>query len=391
MVQCNLKMGQKFKTHKKKEETIRALIVENMQNCFFSNGSMAFMSQNLTQEKEFVEKINKLINFTVKDENYILAGKSGLKKNVFDTGSRKKYFYDIIIFTQTIKSPNHLSFASTHFLNNPTKYSYFSDEKKKNIFIKSKKIKMKEKQFLLPDHALTDGSDTYISGGKELKGIDFHPDLDISSLERPNQNFSESVFINSPRYYNRGYILTKGNAFCNDHSAFYNSDKSVTGLRKFLLCNGVNNITICGMGREEQIYNTLVDSLKIREIRDIHLLYDCTRPINIDVVRYKRNPEILDDMLSDEFEGNKFLQEFEDRDIKIYDSTMLLSSIKNIEQKNPKKKLSRLEQFGLAFGSDNVFKKDKPELNNLFIPKKKSKKKVKKVMKKSNKKVNPKE
>ena len=111
------------------------------------------------------------------------------------------------------------------------------------------------------------------------------------------------------------------------------------------------------------------------------MLYDYTRPINIDVVRYKRNPEILDDMLSDEFEGNKFLQEFEDRDIKIYDSTMLLSSIKNIEQKTPKKKLSRLEQFGLAFGSDNVFKKDKPELNNLFIPKKKSKKKVKTIQK----------
>ena len=59
---------------------MRALIVENMQNCFFSNGSMAFMSQNSSEEKEFVKTINKLINFNLKDENYILAGKSGLKK-----------------------------------------------------------------------------------------------------------------------------------------------------------------------------------------------------------------------------------------------------------------------------------------------------------------------
>ena len=183
MVKCNLKMGQKLKTQKKKEDKVRALIVENMQNCFFSNGSMAFMNQSSSEEKEFVQKINKLINFTLKDEKYILAGKSGLKKNVFDTGSRKKYFFDIVIFTQTIKSPDHFSFASTHFLNNPTKYSYFSDGDKKNIFIKSKKIKTKEKQFLLPDHALTDGSDRYISGGKELRGVDFHPELDISSLD----------------------------------------------------------------------------------------------------------------------------------------------------------------------------------------------------------------
>lgn len=382
-------MGQKLKTQKKKESTIRALIIENMQNCFFSNGSMAFMSQNSSEEKEFVKTINKLINFNLRDENYILAGKSGLKKNVFDTGSRKKFFYDIIIFTQTIKSPNHFSFASTHFLNNPVKYSYFSDGDKKNIFIKSKKIKMKEKQFLLPDHALTDGSDKYLSGGVELKGIDFHPDLDITSLERPNQNFSENVFINYPRYYNRGYILTKGSAFCNDHSAFYNSDKSVTGLRKFLTCNGVNSITVCGMGREEQVYNTLKDCLRIREIKEIHLLYDATRPINIDVVRLKRKPEILKDMLSDKIEGNKFLQEFEDKNVKIYNSSQLFSSLENIEQKTPKEKVSRLEQFGLAFGSDNVFKKEKPEMNNLFIPKK-SKKKGKKV-KKSNKRNNVKE
>ena len=230
---------------------------------------------------------------------------------------------------------------------------------------------MKDKQFLLPDHALTDGSDRYMSGGVELKGIDFHPDLDISSLERPNQNFSENVFINYPRYYNRGYILTKGSAFCNDHSAFYNSDKTVTGLRKFLICNGVNSVTVCGMGREEQIYNTLKDCSKIREIKDIHLLYDATRPINIDVVRLKRKPEILKDMLSEKIEGNKFLQELEDKTLKYIIVQNYLRLLENIEQKTPKEKVSRLEQFGLAFGSDNVFKKEKPEINNLFIPKKK--------------------
>ena len=46
--------------------------------------------------------------------------------------------------------------------------------------------------------------------GKQLHGIDFHPDLDVSSLYRPNIQFNNEVFINKPEYHNRGFIITKG-------------------------------------------------------------------------------------------------------------------------------------------------------------------------------------
>ena len=62
-MECKFKLGQSLKTHKKRKGYTRALIVENMQNCFFSKGSMGFMSKSSKKEKEFVERINRLINF----------------------------------------------------------------------------------------------------------------------------------------------------------------------------------------------------------------------------------------------------------------------------------------------------------------------------------------
>ena len=52
METCNLKLGQFIKTHKKREGKTRALIVENMQNCFFDKGAMGFMSQSTAEEKK---------------------------------------------------------------------------------------------------------------------------------------------------------------------------------------------------------------------------------------------------------------------------------------------------------------------------------------------------
>ena len=61
-MECKFKLGQSLKTHKKRKGYTRALIVENMQNCFFSKGSMGFMSKS-TKKKNFVKRINILINF----------------------------------------------------------------------------------------------------------------------------------------------------------------------------------------------------------------------------------------------------------------------------------------------------------------------------------------
>ena len=48
--------------------------------------------------------------------------KDGLKQ----TGSRKKYFFDYVIFTQTANVPDHFSFASTHYLRT-TNFKFFSE------------------------------------------------------------------------------------------------------------------------------------------------------------------------------------------------------------------------------------------------------------------------
>ena len=138
METCNLKLGQFLKTHKKRQNETRALIVENMQNCFFDKGAMGFMSQSTEEEKKFVEKVNKLINFEEADPEYVKAGLSGkqttkkrmnfLEKGEFETGTRKKFYFDVIIFTQIANPPDHMSFASTYYLDNPSLFKTFSSK-----------------------------------------------------------------------------------------------------------------------------------------------------------------------------------------------------------------------------------------------------------------------
>ena len=359
MSTCNLKLGQYIKTHKKRKGNTRALIVENMQNCFFGKGSMAFMSKNSKEEKELVYKINRLINFVEKDEKYALAGKSGktlkkknpLQKSDYDTGARKKYYFDMIIFTQIANPPDHFTFASHHFLNNPEVFKPFASVEKGVKFIKSKnKLKMgKNKQLLLPDYSITDGSDSYLAGGKKVKGIDFHHELDLSSLYRPNDNLHPNVFINAPRYYNRGYVLTKGNDVSSNHSAFYNSNKKTTGLASFLKCNGVNSITICGMGREEHIHNTIIDSLNIRSIKERMLVYDATKPINIDLTKFKKKPKMLEEMRKEDIEGNDFVFNYIKKGVKVVDSINMFSAIKNLDKLVNQNKMSMVDKLSSMF------------------------------------------
>lgn len=389
-MECKFKLGQALKTHKKRKGFTRALIVENMQNCFFSKGAMGFMSKSSKEEKEFVGRINRLINFQEEDKIYRKAGLSGKevkgKKNTllsageFETGSRKKYFFDMIIFTQIANSPDHFSFASTYYLDNPGLFKSFSSKDEGAAFITSKtklKRKGKSKIYLLPDYALTDGADSYVDQGKNVKGIDFHSDLDTSSLERPNQQFNPNVFINSARYYNRGYIITKGNDNSNCHSAFYNSNNKSTGLENFLKCNNVKSIAVCGVGREEHVYNTLSDSLKLNFIEERMVLHDATKPINIDLAKFRKKKKLLKAMQSDEIEGNPFLKKYFDKGIKVYNSDNLFLLINDIEKKANMNKMSRMEALETTFQDTGASAVNFNNMNSLFGANKKSKKKKK--------------
>ena len=57
----------------------RALIVENMQNCFFKGGSMGFVKK--IEEKRLIEYVNKLINYHTLEEKYSNAALSGMGKD----------------------------------------------------------------------------------------------------------------------------------------------------------------------------------------------------------------------------------------------------------------------------------------------------------------------
>jgi hypothetical protein len=156
MSDCKLKLGQMVKTQRIRQGGVsRALIVENIQNCFFSKGALGFTSTSSSEEKEFVQKINRLINLYEDDVKYKNAGLTGEKKekkpiqniinplappDIYSSGARKKYYYDIIIFTQVANPPDHYSFASHHYLRNED-FGYFTNDNatKKKFYITKKK------------------------------------------------------------------------------------------------------------------------------------------------------------------------------------------------------------------------------------------------------------
>ena len=121
---------------------------------FFSKGALGFTSSSSSEEKEFVQKINRLINLSEDDIKYKNAGLTGQKKdkrpiqNVINPlsprdiyfRSTKKYYYDVIIFTQVANPPDHYSFVIiivededfAHFTNdNDTKKKYYIIKKRK--------------------------------------------------------------------------------------------------------------------------------------------------------------------------------------------------------------------------------------------------------------------
>ena len=356
MSNCKLKLGQMVKTQRIREGGVsRALIVENIQNCFFSKGALGFTSSSSSEEKEFVQKINRLINLSEDDVKYKNAGLTGQKKDkkpiqnvinplsppdIYASGARKKYYYDVIIFTQVANPPDHYSFASHHYLrdqdfghftnDNETKKKYYitkkskkggakktkkkdkkgkKDEKgKKGIKVKKvKKNKRINKLKLLPDYALTDGEDRRKEGDKIIYGIEFHPLLDLSCLYRPNSDLNPNVFINPTKYYNRGYIISKGKIKEEAYSAFSNSKKSKTGLEDFLRCNGVTSVSVCGMEREKAVFNTIKDCYRMCDfVTEIIIIYDVTRFLGIDFGKMNKACKV--DVKKDEIGNNRFLQ-----------------------------------------------------------------------------------
>lgn len=326
------KCAKKVYSHRIENEVKRCLIVENMQNCYFKGGSMGFKSRG--DERKLVKKINNLIALHEVDEKYKKASKSGRQKKKLlggidegiDTGSRKKNYFDIIIFTQDGNPPDHWSLASHHYLRDTKTYDFFAGStkgKKKTFKCAGKKCKKKTK-ILLPEHAMTDGSDRYMSDGKERIGIEFHPNLDIRSLYRPSSQFHNSVFIKKPLNYNRGFIVFKGGVKTTGRSAFENSINKKTGLGDFLNCNGINSLFVCGMGRESSVTNSLHDSLKLKKITERVIVYDATMPIGIDYLGDKS-------VFKNTIEKNKYVNDLRKKGIKIVSLDSLVSIVKKGE------------------------------------------------------------
>ena len=296
-----------------KNSKIRCLIIEDMQNCFFRKGAMAF--KNKVSGDLILRKINTLINLTEKkDKKYEKAGKSGVSGAEIETGSRQKFYYDFIIYTMTINPPDHWSFASHHYLRDSKKYKAFSEKKTKklrNTYLPPKTSKRNNKErYLLPNHALTDGSNSYKMSDGNLLGIDFHNLLDIKPLFRPLEKISTRAVINKPKFDNRGFVIIKGGNVIGSHSAFFNTKNKDTGLSAFLKKNKVSSISVCGVGRETSIYDTLVDSNKFNFIKERIIIYDATLPLDIDKLKIKKMSK---DFKKENIKGNKWLKSLKDK------------------------------------------------------------------------------
>ena len=327
---CNLKGSKKIRSHRITKGVRRALIVENMQNCFFQGGSMGFKKRG--DEKAFLKKVNRLISLHEVDEDYVIAGKSGRettsmfgqKSFGIDTGSRKKNFFDAIIFTQDGNPPDHWTFASHHYLRDSNKYDYFSGStkgKKKTYKCKGRRCRRQTK-VLLPEHALTDGSDRYKMDGEERIGIEFHPKLDIRPLYRPNSNFHNTTFIKNPIYKNRGFIVFKGNSVSDARSAFKNALDKETGLGNFLKCNNINSLFVCGMGRENAVTNTLIDSIVLKFIKERIMVYDATMPVGLDLVKNK-------DVYKNTLKGNSYVDEMKKKKITVIPFNNIFNNVRS--------------------------------------------------------------
>ena len=389
---CKLKTGQKINFQKVlnvDKPKRKALIIENVQNCFFLGGSMGFRS-NEKDEKDLINKINYLINLEEQnDPQYKKAGLSGKKskkmlaglsgESDYSTGSRKKYYYDFIIFSCVANVPDSYKFASHHFLRDPTSYkTYVSPATKmKKIYTlpppDDKNMKGLDKIILTPDHALTDGSDTKKIGNKNIRGIEIHKDIDINCLYRPFSDIHQSAFINKSFYNNRGFILNKGTQNSLAFSSFKNSNNKNTGLKKFLKCNKVNEITICGIGKENYILDTLKHSQEIKDLDKRFVVLDACKTIGLEIDKKIITKKIKKDINSKDYSDKdnnyyKLLNKL-DGEIVTTEALMYLTDTEDIFEKT--KPITNIKD---SFkGLEGLFSSTKKvEMNNKLFKDKKS-------------------
>ena len=393
---CKLKSGQKLNFQKVLKSGKTALIIENVQNCFFSNGSMGFLN-NEEDDNKFIKIINYLINLEENnDKKYKMAGKSGKKskklmntitgdKSYFDTGSRKKFYFDIIIFSCIVNRPDSFNFASHHYLRNSSMYKPYIHPAKKyksTYYIpgnnEEKKYGMK-KIVLTPDHALSDGSDFYKKGSEKIRGVDLHRNIDKNSLYRPFSNLHNSAFINKSFYNNRGFILNKGGDNTISYSSFKNADGKKTKLGKFLKCNGVNSVFICGVGKENYVLNTLEDSGSFKNIKQKFVILDAIKNIGLEVDDSIITKKIKKDLTSTEIlpKKNSYVKKINKLGGSII-TTDILMELTNSEKlfntmEQPSTIGSSLNSLGTLFSQPKQIKINNELFQNKIVKKTKKK------------------
>ncbi len=308
-----------------------ALIVVNVQNCFFRGGAMAMFpsektSEDIEKEKNLIRRINNLIGLYEEDEDYFNAGlggspvikgeinvktdpSTGMKHldGTYPTGSRKKYFFDHIVYTQTAFPADHHTFASYHYLREKkqrikdimeSQSINYEDAHKKitddqldkyywgfvnTNFENSGMIQYDEEtgSKLWPDHALLDGTDVVIENKRCYRGIDFHPRLNLAPLYCPNQNLNPQVYINPPVFDGRGKVVwLLGDDQTSPRSAFLNNINQSTGLLEYLQDKNIEEIYVVGMFRDMMVEATAVDAAA-NGFPTVNLVYDATLPFNI--------------------------------------------------------------------------------------------------------------
>ena len=317
---------------------MKALFVVNAQNCFFKGGAMSMVSsgdvkQDVTDEINLIRRINNLISLQEKDADYFKAGLAGSPilngsisetqdpntgnphlKGTYNSGTRKKYFFDHIIYSQNAYPPDSKAFASHHFLREKkgkmkdlmAQENVSVEEAAKQIqddtldktywsFVDSffvnrgmLQYNTETKSKLWADHALIDGSDVIIEGNRCFRGIDLHPKLNLAPLYRPNQNIDSSTYIKRPELDSRGRIMwLQANDTSLPNSSFFDNNNQPTGLEQFLTDKGVVDVYVVGLFRDIMVEATAVDAVKAG-FKSVKLVYDVTLPFNIPT-----NPTIL--------------------------------------------------------------------------------------------------
>ena len=159
--------------------------------------------------------------------------------------------------------------------------------------------------------------------------------MDVSSLYRPNIQFNNEVFINKPEYHNRGFIITKGSVNRAPYSAFKNTKNEDTCLGDFLRQNNVGTICVCGVGRENSIKKTLIDSLTYGFLEERILVYNASMPMLVQPVS-KKNIDVVRTL-----KENTWTRELKKKGINVFDTQEVIAEKKKVETDHDKVKVSK--------------------------------------------------